>query len=296
MIPRVDETLRTLFAKHVALLAAGGPVTDDQIGFAPPDAQWRGHVHGLGTDRALNVFLVDLRDNRRLRSSERVASVNNGDVVVARAPARVDCHYLISAWSNETDGEGNTADQHELLHEVLTALVNAQPLVPSAVFAPASVPTGFPDVLADAELPTVIAPEDGFPKLAEFWGTMGERIAWRPAVWLVVTVPVLYDTHVAGPMVTTTLSAYRPGAEELINLGGQVLAGTDPVPGAAVRLLAEPGGVRVQATTADDDGRFRFTGVRAGPYRLRAGAQGLGSDDRPIDVPSTTGEYDLHLA
>ena len=71
MIPRVDDTLRRLFAKHVALLAAGGPVTDDQIGFAPPDADWRGHVLDLGTDRALNVYLVELRDNRRLRSNER---------------------------------------------------------------------------------------------------------------------------------------------------------------------------------------------------------------------------------
>ena len=173
MIPRVDDTLRRLFAKHVALLAAGGPVTDDQIGFAPPDADWRGHVLDLGTDRALNVFLVDLRDNRRLRSSERIAAVDNGDVVEARTPARVDCHYLISAWSNETDGEGNTADQHEILHEALTALVNAQPLVPSAVFAPASVPTGFPDVLADAELPIVVAPDGGLPEARRVLGDDG---------------------------------------------------------------------------------------------------------------------------
>jgi hypothetical protein len=30
-------------------------------------------------------------------------------------------------------------------------------------------------------------------------------------------------------------------------------------------------------------------------YWLRAGAGGVGDDERQIDVPSLTGEYDLHL-
>jgi hypothetical protein len=217
-------------------------------------------------------------------------------VVRRRAPGRLDCHYLISAWSNATEDQGKTLEEHQLLHEAVAALLNAQPLQPSAVFGAHPFPIGFPVALADDELPVTIAPEDGFPKLPEFWGTMGQGVAWKPAVWLVITVPVPYATHDAGPMVTTMFSAYRPGVEELLDIGGQVLAAGAPVPGAAVRLLARPGDVRVQATAADELGRFRFTSVRAGAYRLRAGAQGVGSDDRTIDIPSNTGEYDLHLA
>lgn len=298
MIPAVDDTLRRLLATRVPLLAAGGPVSLGQIGFGPPDADWRTHVTGLGTDRALNVFLVDIRDNRHLRGGERSRSVNgNGHVIERPPPERMNCHYLITAWSNAALDQGRVADEHRLLYEALAALIDAQPLVPSDIFSPAPLPAGFPQAIADAELPTVVAPDPGFPKLPELWGTMGERVPWRPAVWLIVTIPVLRPVRDAGPMVTATISAYEPGGDERVNAGGQVLdAAGDPAPGAWVRLLRAPDLSEVAALTADADGRFVFTGLRAGPYRLIGGATGAGSGERTIEIPSTTGEHDLHLA
>src|SRR6185295_4228220 len=143
-IQRVDDLLRALFETRIPLLAATGPVAKEQIGFGPPNSEWRGQVQNLGDARALNVYLVDLRDNRRLRSSERRSTVEpGGRVVRRRAPARLDCHYLVTAWSNATEDQDKTPEEHRLLHEVVTALVNAEPLVAADVFAPGSLPPGF---------------------------------------------------------------------------------------------------------------------------------------------------------
>jgi hypothetical protein len=38
-------------------------VKEEQIGFQPLKEDWRNHVTGLGTRRALNVYLVELREN-----------------------------------------------------------------------------------------------------------------------------------------------------------------------------------------------------------------------------------------
>ena len=65
------------------------------------------------------------------------------------------------------------------------------------------------EIIGEAELPTSILPVEGFPKLPEFWGTMGVNHRWKPAVYLVVTLPVVLPTEVAGPMVTTRISEYR---------------------------------------------------------------------------------------
>jgi len=52
-------------------------------------------------------------------------------------------------------------------------------------------PAGFPWVLADAALAMTVLPGEGFLKLAEFWGTMGVGYRWKPAVYLVATLPVI---------------------------------------------------------------------------------------------------------
>src|SRR4051794_25850538 len=101
MLVFLDNLLRTLFKAEVAALrpAPNTPVTDAQIGIRPPDDDWRAHVAGLGTLAALNVYLAEVRENRVLRTNERVRTAANGSVFEQPAPARIDCHYLITAWS-----------------------------------------------------------------------------------------------------------------------------------------------------------------------------------------------------
>jgi hypothetical protein len=291
--------------RHLLLAQISELTSEDQVGFQPPDEDWRGHVTNL-EGNALNVYLVDLRENRQLRSNERVRAVQNGIVSETPAPRRVDCHYLITAWSPAaiTPAVEPTLDEHALLAEVTGVLMQNESLIPREVYAPNPLPDTFPPEVADAELPTAVLPVEGFPKLAEFWGTMGASHQWKPAVYLVVTIPVILRTEIAGPMVTTRITEYRQTgrpetAEVRIQIGGQVLdttvAPAVPVVDAWVRLETLTG-TQLQTMTTNDVGRFTFGALHPGSYRLRVRAIGLGEGTRDVDVPSPTGEYDVQFA
>jgi hypothetical protein len=229
MIHHLDNLLRHLFLDQIAEITS-----EDQVGFQPPDEDWRGYVTNQRLN-ALNIYLVDLRENRKLHSNERVRAVQNGIISETPAPRRVDCHYLITAWSpaETTPAVEPTLDEHALLAAVAGVLMQNESLIPREVYAPAPLPATFPAEVADAELPTVVIPVEGFAKLAEFWGTMGANHQWKPAVYLVVTIPVILRTEVAGPTVTTRITEYRQTgrpetAEVWIQIGGQVLTGSLP--------------------------------------------------------------------
>jgi hypothetical protein len=305
MMQHLDNLLRHLFLDQIAELAS-----ENQVGFQPPDEEWRGHVANLASN-ALNIYLVDLRENRQLRSNGRVRAVQNGIVSETPAPRRVDCHYLITAWSPAEPGPAvePTLDEHALLAQVIGVLMQSESLIPREVYAPNRLPDTFPPEIADTEIPTAVLPVEGFPKLAEFWGTMGANHRWKPAVYMVVTIPVILRTEIAGPMVTTRITEYRQTgkaetAEVWIQIGGHVLDATDrmeddapaPVTGAWVRL-EDSSGRPLQTTTTNDMGRFTFGQLRPGAYQLRWRATGHPEPDpRHIEVPSPSGEYDLTFA
>ena len=298
MIDHLDNLLRHLLLKHV-----DGLTDEKQVRFQPPDGDWRDYVKNLA-EIAVNFYLIDLRENRKLRSNERVRQFDNGVVSETPAPPRVDCHYLITAWSPTlvTPATEPTLDEHALLYGVISALMKAQPLSPRAIYDPDPLPATFPAIISDAELPSIVLPVEGFPKYAEFWGTMGSIHPWKPAAYLIVTLPVAMPTEVAGPMVTTRITEYRQRgkpetAEVWIQIGGHVLdtTGATPVPVAGAWVQLEtPAGQPLQTATTNDLGRFTFNKLRPGPYvlRWRAGAFAEPAP-RPIEVPSPSGEYDL---
>ena len=302
MIDHLDNLLRHIFLAQIAEITS-----EDQISFQPPDEDWRGHVTNLQRN-ALNVYLVDLRENRKLRSNERTLGIQNGIVSETPAPLRVDCHYLITAWSPApvTQAVEPTVDEHTLLYQVTAILMNHESLVPRQVYAPDPLPANFPDLIADAELPIVILPVEGFPKYAEFWGTMGAKHSWKPAIYLVVTLPVALQTEIAGPMVTTRITEYRQSgrsetAEVWIQVSGTVLtpSGSPPRPTPVARAwvrLETPAGEALQTAETNDLGRFTFGGLHMGSYQLQVQAQGHHGTLQPISVPSPTGSYDVILA
>jgi hypothetical protein len=307
MLHHVDNMLRQLFIARIDEL------TDEaQVRFQPPDEDWRTYVSTLSVAgnaaNALNVYLVDLRENRMLRSNERWREPTidaDGNVRLTQAWRRIDCHYLISAWSPATSTPfvEPTIDEHFLLYKAVAALNAAEPLVPRAIYAPDPLPPGFPLAIADAELPTVLLPSDGYPKLAEFWGTMGNNHRMKPVAYLQLTVPVLYDAEPAGAMVTTRISEFRTsrGADQLwIEIGGSALNSALPLPDGspspvtgAVVTIETLSGIRIQDTRSDTRGRFMFGHLAQGEYRLRAWTETLASIARETRVPSTSGEYDL---
>lgn len=321
MLSLLDNLLRKILMDGVTGLGAvpmpplspglpmpPAPVVEGQVGFQPPDDQWVQAVTNMQLN-ALNVFLVDLRENRKLRSNERIRTPENGVVYEDPAPARLDCHYLLSAWSSTerlTPTVEPIFDEHALLYEATAVLMHNAPFNPSRVYPANSGPlNAWPVRFREVELPAVVAPVEGFPKLAEFWGTMGTNHRWKPVLYLVITVPVELVREVAGPMVTTRITEYRlvdnqePG-EVWIQIGGHVINAKVnphvPVAGAWVGLETTAGEL-VQTTETNEQGRFTFNNLQVGRYRLRVRAVGWGelTPPRVVDVPSPTGEYDLHF-
>lgn len=271
MLNALDAVLHQLFASRMTLLRAGTPATvlDEQIGFRPPDSEWRTDVDGLSPRRALNVYLTELRENRKLRSNERTRSVVGGVISEEAAPMRVDCHYLITAWSPAEESAGRTEDEHELLGEVLAVLATTSPLVPRRIFAPAALPATFPQYLADVDLPLTVAPMDGFPRLPDFWNTLaGPLHPWKPAVVAIVTVPVKMVALISGPPVTTATAGISTNgsADTLVAIGGTLFdkTGASPrvVSGATVGIETAAGNAsRAPSQTA----RATFGSVASAP-------------------------------
>lgn len=304
MISLFDNLVRQLLIEQIAELT-----NESQVRFQPPDGDWRTYVTStLGAMNALNVYLADLRENRKLRSNERVRSVENGIVSEDPAPARLDCHYLISAWSPATVSPlvEPTLDEHSLLYQVAAVLMQQGAFNPSRVYPAGSAAlNAWPAPFRNVELPFVIAPVEGFIKLAEFWSGMGQGALWKPVLYLVVTLPVALFREIAGPMVTTTITEYRqtglPGTAEVwIRIGGHVLDAVNPLPSGAPAPvngawveLQDAAGARLQLTRTNELGRFSFGELQPGGYRLLSQITGSAPLTRVLDVPSPSGEYDL---
>jgi hypothetical protein len=305
MIDHLDNMLHRLFRNTIAELTA-----DAQVRFQPPDEDWRSIVStitdGSGNPaNSLNVYLADLRENRRLRTNERDRIVVGQDILEVPPPRRVDCHYLVSAWSPvaATVGIDPTFDEHALLAEAARVLGLHDELNPVAIYALSNPPALPPPVIADERFPVTLLPVEGFPKYAEFWGTMGDKNRWKPCVYAVITVALREAPMRSGPMVTTAMMETRiagvPGTSStLMQFGGTVRASAapnaPPVAGAWVDLRTTAG-TRRQLVRTDNDGRFLLVQVAAGSYQLRVSATGLGTMVNPIDVPAPNGNYDLHF-
>lgn len=231
MLDLLDNLMRQLLIEQIAEL-----IDDTQVRFQPPDQDWRTFVSNLTVGgnpvNAINIYLTDLRENRRLRSNERVRNVENGVVTEEPAPARVDCHYLISAWSPATVSPAiePTLDEHALLYQAIAVLMQLSAFNPSRILPAGSAAlNAWPAPFRDVELPVAVLPVEGFNKLAEFWSGMGQGTLLRPAIYIVVTIPVALLTEVAGPMVTTRITKYlitgHPETEEIwIQIGGHVFS------------------------------------------------------------------------
>jgi hypothetical protein len=303
MIDHLDALLHRLFRNSIAELTA-----DTQVRFQPPDEDWRSLVPGI-TDAAgnpgnsLNVYLVDLRENRKLRTNERERMVQGTDIFEVPPARRVDCHYLISAWSPVTVSIAidPTVDEHALLAEAARVLGAHDELDPMAIYALSSPPQLPPAAVAEERFPLTLLPVEGFPKYAEFWGTMGDKNRWKPCIYSVITVALKEQPLRAGPMVTTTFTRtlVRDNAateNTRFHIGGTVYDTAlppKPVPLAWVELLTTAN-LRVTFTRADAQGRFVFADIAAGAWQLRASAASQGvSPPRAITVPEPTGNYDI---
>jgi uncharacterized protein DUF4255 len=286
MFDLLDKVL-TAILDDARMAPALQTLLNADVSFVTPDRHYK------PTQETVNLFLYETRENRDLRDPVPIVETRNGLSIRRRPPLRVDCSYMVTAWSKKT-GVDKVAAEHRLLSlafnwlsrfptipERYMRVPNANPVqyvLPGQVFPP----------------PTMVAQLDAAKNVGEFWSALG--IPPRPYFNLVVTIAMDLAQEVEGAIVTTIATHYHaadPAAEEeRIIIGGTVRFGGKPVADAWVRL--EPAGL---TEITDHGGRFVFASVARGTgMTLKARATGRTDVTRPnVDVPSLTGEYDLQF-
>ncbi len=278
MIQDLDTVLRDLLIRELPIKNGEVDVTFDQ-----PKREWSARL----SRPTLNLFLYDIRENLKLRGSQQWLIEQNpdGTVTQRRTPARVDLHYMITAWATESE------DEHSLLTRTLMALFR-QPHLPQDLL---------PDSLSDqsAPIPLRVAQENEFQTPADVWSALDNEM--RPAIALTLTVSI--DPYL--PIVTPLVRARElrvgqsadPGANQSLIAGtatdvywtvGGTLK-TDKLIDQITLELVDRG----LDVPLEEDGRFSIGKLAAGEYTLEAMTRDGESKRFQIIVPAP--DYELAM-
>lgn len=136
---------------------------------------------------AINLFLYDVRENLEFRNREwSVHRQTDGTAMKRRAPPRVDCSYLITAWSATEDAQ----QEHHLLGRVMQLLLRDRSL-------PAAILQGN---LKTAPTPAITGLQPGYISANEFWQAIGGKPKLCFHCTITIAVP-LEDDAALGPLV-----------------------------------------------------------------------------------------------
>jgi hypothetical protein len=230
----------------------------------------------------VNLFLYDVKENRELRDPVPIVEKVGNTYIRRQPPLRVDCSYIVTAWSNATAAV-KVAEEHRLLSQVLMWL-SRFPTLPSTFLRGSLIGQPFPVYINVAQM-------DPNKNAGEFWNALG--ISPRSAFYLTVTIALDLSLQAPeGPAVVT--KEIRLG-ESIFQIGGRIFEAANPanlLDGAQVRLV-EKG----QTAMTDSQGQFTFGGLSAGNYTLQVSKTGFTDQTKTIVVPATTpNAYDVGIA
>jgi hypothetical protein len=274
MIRDLSLTLRALLRDPT--LTSGFPeLAATDISFDRPSEAFN------PTAATIDLFLFDIRENLELKNNEPLAVRTATGFAISRAPVRVACSYLLTAWPV---GGGELAlQEHRLLSEALQVLTRFQK-IPSA-FLQGRLVSQVP------ALPMLTAKSDGLAEPLEFWTAIGNKL--RPSIVVTATIAMDVAAPIVAPEVVTSQLHFglRSSADDeslaasagpsMFRIGGRVSAANAAVSGATVRssmawspALTKPGAIRSMpsgATARPRTRRFETIGdrPRAAIPRLR---------------------------
>jgi hypothetical protein len=153
-----------------AFLRAAAPLRDVDVSFEAPDRDWGARLNRP----TVNLFLWDVRRNLvEQDAGMRVTGAGNG-LRARRFPLpRVDCRYLVTAWTKEV------RDEHSLLGSMLRAFLLTPVLDAAYLRSP------FAEL---RPLPTMTVGMPDRKDTADFWSALGGQL--KPGLDLVVTATV----------------------------------------------------------------------------------------------------------
>ena len=278
MIRDLSETLRAILDDPT--LAASFPeLAAAQILFDRPVEQFN---PGQTT---INLYLYDVRENMELRSNEPIIERNNGQAVLRRAPIRVLCSYLLTAWP--VGGAEPQLQEHRLLSQAIQ-LLSRFPTIP-ATFLKGKLVGQTPP------LPMITAQTDGLKNPAEFWTALGNKL--RPSISITATISMQPDEGLTAPMVQeselrigerTSPAEMKIAAATLrdaFRIVGQITGATGAPVGDALVSITEIG----LAAITDLEGRYTLGMMPAGSYTLHV-ESGEITKNANITVPALAGK------
>jgi len=227
----LDESLEAFLRSAVPL-----PGDEVDVAFEAPDRDW-----GSGISKpTVNLFLWDVRRNLEEREAG-VRLVDGPDGKRYRRPPlpRVDCRYLVTAWTSEVH------DEHQLLGQVLATLLCTPEL------AAGHLAGGYAAV---RPLPSLSVAELDGRDNADFWSALGGQL--KPGLDLVVTATVdasvLAEAGAPAEGYELTVRDKRPARGGQAPASSRTLSVGGQAEGAAGATVRSPRG----ATTADERGTF----------------------------------------
>jgi hypothetical protein len=140
------------------------------IAFEAPDKDWAASV----SRPTVNLYLWDIRPSMMERDFGMIEVTDRNGQRQRRSPLpRVECRFLVTAWTREVN------DEHSLLGRVLSALL-VNPVITTDHLA---------DALASIEpLPTIELRTGPATENSDFWSALGGQL--KPGLDVVVTVTV----------------------------------------------------------------------------------------------------------
>jgi Pvc16 N-terminal domain len=165
MLHLLDESLEAFLRATVPL-----PAREIDVAFDAPDKEWAARV----SRPTINLYLWDVRRNVSTRFFDAETPGDGNGRTQRRAPlSRVDCRYLVTAWTSDV------RDEHSLLGITLTALLRHTELERQYLQG------AYRDVV---RVPLIEVGADDGRDNPGFWSALGGQL--KPGLDLTVTATV----------------------------------------------------------------------------------------------------------
>jgi len=269
MLNELDLSLRALLIEDLPRVVERIEPDGFDISFDVPNRDFRSRL----TKPTLSLYLYNIQENPDMRGQPWERSRSNGSVTVRRLPVRLDCTYMITAWSNEVE------DEHRLLTGAARVLFR-HPVLPNSVLQGS--------LVDGIEITTEVAQPENFKDIVDIWSVLDNDL--HPSVRVKVTLPLELDVDYTSPPVRSMgvnmdSPTWSPPPQRPMRVSGRLERGGQPVAGAVIR-------VDYSSSTTNERGEYVLRRITPGVkdvyvdyegvfYQLEATLPG----DDPLQLP-----------